>query len=587
MALSGLVTLVTAVLLAPGAAVAAPADGTRTVLGTVESVIVDPLPGAPAQAEQTLTYVRADGRLLAVPAGSLTGVAPGRRARVRLRAATVVSAEPAGPVTGTRVVASGAHRLTVLPVFWTAKDAETTASLTTLANQAKNYWAEQSNGAVDISVDVRDWKQTAVPTGSCNATAIFNAAIAAHGLTAPAGAKDHVAVYFPRQSSCAWAGLGSVNGPVIWINGYPLEDVLTHEFGHNLGLGHANKTTCTANGKRVALSTSCTVGQYEDTTDVMGYARAGVASGNLNSAFGDYLGLQQTTGTAPAELSALSAHSGTTGLKITTTAGPVFVDYRPATGRDTRVPSWAGVQVRLRTATTPPTTRLLDMQPGSATAFSAANLPVGGVWPIPGTNQSVKVTSAGNGTAKVEITTAADTTPPAVAPVVTTARGPVRAASTPVTWTAAADRESGIAAYRVTVNGATVAETTGTTLTAAVPLAEGANRITVVAVNGSGLVKNSTAKAVVRDSIAPAPVTNLKVAATGRSVSWTAPADSGTARSYAVRVDGVLTRTVTASPAAITVAAGQRTVTVTPSDAAGNAGTTTELTLWIGPAAVR
>ncbi|MFC7531711.1 hypothetical protein [Actinoplanes sp. GCM10030250] len=629
-----LTSAVAAAWLAPGTAFAATATETLSVDGTVESVIVDPEPGAlTSHTEQKQAFVRVNDLLLPVPAGYLSGAESGQRATVQLRvrpgtsrtaaltdaaetmpvpavstaralgqsSAAVVAARLTGPVTSnqaaaraqsaeTQEAAVGAHRLTVLPVFWSAKDTATQASLTGLANQAKDYWDEQSNGGIDISVDVRDWKQVSAPSGSCNYTAIFQAALAEHAVSAPNRVNEHVAVYFPQQSGCSWAGLGSVNGSMIWINGYPWEDVLTHEFGHNLGLGHANRATCTASGARVPLSSSCTVEQYYDTSDVMGFARQGMASGNLNAAFGDYLGLQQTV-TAPAsqkttvDLSALSAHSGTSGLRIATTVGTVFVDFRPAAGRDTRSPGWAGVQVRLRTATNPPTTQLLDMQPGTRTAFSAANLPVNSVWQVPGTSQSVKVTSISPTKATVEVSGVKDTTAPSAAPVIVTAAGPTNAASQTITWTAAADKESGISAYRVMVNGTLAAETDGDTLTADVPLAEGNNSVVVVAVNGSGLVKSSTAKVFPRDSIAPAPVTGLKVSADGKSVTWTAAADKGTARSYAVRIDGALAATVTTTTAKVSITAGQRTVSVTPSDAAGNAGTATEATLWIDPTA--
>ncbi|MEU4620000.1 hypothetical protein AB0G04_08460 [Actinoplanes sp. NPDC023801] len=614
-------SVIAAAWLAPGAAFASPGTEILSVTGTVLSVIADPEhEAADSHTTRELAMVRVGDLLLPVPPGSLAGADSGQKATVKLRvrpgtsraaaladaagttpagapgasSAAVVDATLTGSVqaASTQAVTLGAHSLTVLPVFWSVKDNETQASLTTLANQAKSYWAEQSGGRIDIGVDVRDWKQATVPTGTCNYTGIYQAALAAHGVSAPASANEHVAVYFPKQADCSWAGLGSVNGPIIWINGYPWEDVLTHEFGHNLGLGHANKATCTASGARVSLSTTCTVSQYEDVTDVMGYAMRGLRSGNLNAAFGDYLGLQQTVTASPSEkttvdLSALSAHSGTGGLKIATSAGTVFVDFRPATGRDTRAPYWAGVQVRLRTTANPPATQLLDMQPGTATPFSAANLPVGGTWQIPG-GQTLKVTAAGANTATVEVSTATstDTTVPSVAPVITTAAAVTKDAGQTVTWSAAEDKESRITGYRVLVNGATAAETGGDTLTAQVPLSEGGNTVAVVAVNGAGLVRNSTTKIFTRDSIAPDAVTGLKVGADGRSVSWAASTtDKGTARSYAVRVDGTLVTTVSTTTATLTIASGQRTVSVTASDAAGNVGAATETRVWIDPAA--
>ncbi|GIE34027.1 hypothetical protein Ait01nite_070720 [Actinoplanes italicus] len=614
---------IAATSLVPGTAFASSGTETLSVTGTVLSAIVDPEHDEHTDhVTQEVAMVRVDGFLLPVPPGSLAGADTGQKATIKLRVrpgtsraaalAAAAKVPASGPVralgptpaavvdatladsaasTGPQGVTLGAHKLKVLPIFWSGKDAETQTSLTALANQAKSYWAEQSGGGIDIGLEVRDWRQVIAPSGSCNYTGIYQAALAAHGVSEPVNPNEHVAIYFPKQADCSWAGLGSVNGSIIWINGYPLEDVLTHEFGHNLGLGHANKATCTASGARVTLSDTCTIAQYEDVTDVMGFAMRGVRSGNLNAAFGDYLGLQKTVTASTwekttVELSALSAHTGTSGLKIPTSAGTVFVDFRPAAGRDTRAPSWAGVQARLRTATNPPTTQLLDLQPGTATAFSAANLPVAGSWQIPG-GMTLKVTmvSPVNATVEVLPAAAADTTAPSVAPVIVTAAAATKAAVQTITWSAAVDKESAISAYRVLVNGAVVKETKGDALTADVPLAEGENTVAVVAVNGVGLTKSSAPKAFRRDSTAPAAVTGLKVSVDGKSVTWTAPADTGTAVSYAVSVDGLLVTTVTTPTAKVSIPAGQRTVSVKPSDAAGNVGPATEVKVWIDPSA--
>src|SRR5438270_12454051 len=124
-----------------------------------------------------------------------------------------------------------------------------------------------------------------------------------------------------------------------------MTDVTSHEFGHNLGLGHANKAKCTSAGLPVPMSTTCTVQAYGDWSDAMGVA-LGRAPGNLSGAFADYLGLSDTVVAAPGQttdvdLAPLGSGPAPT-VRIDTTTGPVFVNFRPYAGVDTRDSSLAG-----------------------------------------------------------------------------------------------------------------------------------------------------------------------------------------------------------------------------------------------------
>ena len=308
--------------------------------------------------------------------------------------------------------AVGSHTLTVVPVYWSGKDNQTTASLGSLAAQTAQYWSEQSAGGIKVTTSVRDWVQIPDP-GGCNTPTIMNSALRATGLGT--SSTNHVLVYFPKLSSCGgWAGLASIGGGTIWVNGTPMVDVFTHEFGHNLGLGHANTATCTSGGSRVPYSglSSCRVQEYNDKADVMGYAIEGKRSGNLNTALADHLGLVDVvrpTTSAPVtvDLAPLASTSATRAIAIPVAEGTIYIDYRPATGRDdVRQTAWAGVQVHLRTMDPVyryPTSYLLDMNAPATAEFASPAFPAGRSWSVPGSGLVVTVQSVNSTSARVSV----------------------------------------------------------------------------------------------------------------------------------------------------------------------------------------
>jgi hypothetical protein len=388
-------------------------DGTLVDLSAVQAPVLgtEPPPAdALAAGTEVAVSIRADAGLDRDAAVAAAGSAAGQDVALADGTepqAVVVAAVPTAtadlPATADL---AGIHQLVVLPVVWSAGEVGPIAPLQAAATGVEQYWERQSGGRVDIRTSVRA-TQVVRPATTCATGSIMADALAANPGVAPS-ATTHVAVHFPYLPACPFAGRATITGGSIWLNGDASTYVLAHELGHNFGLGHANTLTCTSAGVRVPLATTtsdCTAREYGDNADVMGQGRNMTSPGNINSGFADYLGwatVADLTGAVTSSrdvtLAPLAATAAQRALRVTSSVGTVYLDYRPAAGPDAlHEPGWAGVQAHLL-STDPtyryPTSYLLDLQPAQAPFFRPF-LPVGGSWQVPGGQTTLTTTSTG------------------------------------------------------------------------------------------------------------------------------------------------------------------------------------------------
>ncbi|NJC71596.1 hypothetical protein HC031_17990 [Planosporangium thailandense] len=466
------------------AASALAADTGVTVTGVVRHMVADPPAGTGAgtTATTTRTFVEVSGgRAIDLPPDKAEGLPAGARVAVRLRSgvtaghASASSVEQvtqlAGAATLGATLVTGQHTLTVLPVYWTAPDSATVQTLKAVADATAAYWAEQSTGRLRVTTAVHNWTKVAAPppadsAGDPDWVKWSRAAISAAKLTLPTAATQHIALYFPYRDSISWAGLGELRDSYIWINGSPDAATLAHEFGHNLGLWHARSENCTTNGVRVPLSTTwtdCTTNEYGDRADVMGsgYSDSSPgAVGYLNAALADALGWADVITASPTRavtvnLRARSASQQPQALKIPTDTLPIYVEYRPKSGRDAQMPDWAGVQVRTLSNSWlfGPTSYLLDMRPDADYPFTAPPIRPLAVWRIPGTRLALQVTAVSTTTAQVTVTpVGSDVVGPSPAVVTAPTANATVSTTTMVSWRPSWDAGIGVAAYSVVVD---------------------------------------------------------------------------------------------------------------------------------------
>ncbi len=302
-----------------------------------------------------------------------------------------------------------------------------------LPTSAKAFFKESSFGIIDVVGKTNPAGDVlgpyTVPTSSsmCATGAWASEALMkAQEAGVDTAGYDHFIFFFPKISSCRWSGLGSTGGGTMgpnnvrygrntWINGDGTS-VISHELGHNFRISHAATNSCTSNGTRVTLSTTCTPSEYGSTFDVMG--RGGLKhSGAYGKGRAGWIGTTNTltvrkSGTYTILPIEKGLDCGTQTVRIPRVGAGgsteyYYLDFRQPFGFDNypaTSPAINGVLIYLAPGHEAiyRNTLQLDMTPGT-TAFTDAPLAVGATFADPDGKVTIKTLSAGPSGAVVEV----------------------------------------------------------------------------------------------------------------------------------------------------------------------------------------
>jgi hypothetical protein len=225
---------------------------------------------------------------------------------------------------------------------------------------------------------------------------------------------NHVLAYAPE---CNMNGLGSQrNGSGLIYIGIPDPDgsMLAHEFGHNLGLLHANVLECKAGGTRISLARTCIEHEYSDWTSVMGNGPlgSGVRVGGLGQAL--------LTG----RVTTLDAKRGGTATLSSTPRGLQAASLKTSLGilyfstiSDRRLSAGSAVVAEVMTRRGSGAVIFPEVPDRSDQADGILEL--GNHWNIPGSSLRVTVTASNEASATLAVSPAGAPAPPPAPAVVT------------------------------------------------------------------------------------------------------------------------------------------------------------------------
>jgi hypothetical protein len=245
------------------------------------------------------------------------------------------------------------------------------ASIRAAIAQLHDYWWEESGHTVDVTL--AGIETTSLAQASCVPTTVLNTVhTSAFGgrfaRYAWAGTNEHLIVMSRETcgtTATAFGTVGGDGGEVFSSYGAGTAlgvPVLLHEFGHNLGFGHAGAGMCrsttsfdgAASDYRYATSTdspaACPVLEYGDFLDIMGYSVSSSRPhlSSVQKVRAGYLtDVTTLTGAGTTRQVTVASLDGAAKGRALKVVDPVsgqdyYVEYRTATGTDATSPEFGG-----------------------------------------------------------------------------------------------------------------------------------------------------------------------------------------------------------------------------------------------------
>lgn len=301
-----------------------------------------------------------------------------------LSVAAIAGAATALPAHAATTTTVGEHPTLVLLVNYSDRPVQTMtreAAHAMVFGEANDALWEYSYGRFTLTGDVAGWFTVPVASTVCNPQLVAQEADKAATAAGVDLSKYQHKIYLAPGNVCQGTGYnGGITLPTrtnLFNDTIKTENVV-HEFGHNLGLSHAQSLDCGA----VTLNpdaTACDVNSYGDSADVMGNGHLSQFSAAQKEKLGwlTASGTQQVktvTASGRYRIERLEDGSGIKALKIAREmeqfSGAMnyyFVEYRQPIGHDAPLASVGNLTkgVLVHIGGVNQSTRLLDTTPGS------------------------------------------------------------------------------------------------------------------------------------------------------------------------------------------------------------------------------
>ena len=282
---------------------------------------------------------------------------------------------------------TGAQRTLAILVNFQDKPADkpwtTTQASSLVFGTVSDFMRENSTQQTWLTGSVAGWYTIPVNSTVCDGFAIEQqgkAAAQANGYVL--GNYERFLMIFPQNSACGYSGMGQVGAmpSTSWIHNSMILRTVAHELGHNLGLYHARAIDC----GDTTLGSSCTIQEYGDTLDIMGYSGT---VGHYNGFFKERIGwlgsgnLVNVTSSGSFTLQPSSASTSAAkvlkiykGVDASGKPSYYYIEFRRPLGFDAQITNrgvvdpnnvFNGVTVRQASPSNGNSVALLDMTPGS------------------------------------------------------------------------------------------------------------------------------------------------------------------------------------------------------------------------------